>query len=146
MIKLESENKRLKTSVEFYKRQTWDSAQAYNLLNGNIKEIEKQRDRALKALKTEKRCHYCYHEVCCFGASLCIYCQKYVCSCCYRMCRYVGPNHKQNCYNKICRYCEPNLCPEHDEGISGELKEELMKYYSEHDHYGNPEWSSEDSE
>jgi hypothetical protein len=125
IIELEKDNGILLKKNKYLKNLNKNLEEQNEILVAELENAQKRVNKLIEKLGKNNLCHNCDHFLDCNIASLCVYCQKWVCMCCSKDCDNL------DCTILLCTNCSSShpLCPKHDETISN--KDDLLNFYRE---------------
>jgi hypothetical protein len=125
IMQLEKDNEVLNKKNKHLKNVNTNLIEQNEILLEELENAEKRIRKLIEKLGEENLCYNCDHFLDCNLASLCVYCQKWVCICCTKDCDVL------DCRVLICRECfkTHSLCPSHKEVEGGSS---LLQYYKDH--------------
>jgi len=134
LLKLEEDNKKLKRKNKNLKKQNKNLSEQNDILNDEFIESQNRINKLIEKFGITNVCYNCDHFLDCRDIYLCVYCKKWVCSCCIFFCReelgFEDNGEIKYCNISICKSCDKthSKCPLHI-NLNKELTNELMEYY-----------------
>ena len=125
IMELEKDNVKLEKKNKYLKNLNKNLTEQNEILLEELENAQKRINKLIERLGKDNLCHNCDHFLDCNLASLCVYCQKWVCICCSTDCNDL------DCNIRVCTHCTSShpLCPKHDSTISDSIT--LLTYYRE---------------
>ena len=123
IMELEKDNAILKKKNEYLKSLNRNLTEQNETLIQELENAQKRLNKMIEKFGKNNLCYNCDHFLDCNLASLCVYCQKWVCVCCSKDCDNL------DCRILLCTHCASShpLCPKHDPSIIGGA--DLLDFY-----------------
>lgn len=123
IINLEKDNRKLEKKNKYLKTLNSNLTEQNEILLEELENAQKRVNKLIEKLGKNNLCHNCDHFLDCNLASLCVYCQKWVCICCSKDCNNL------DCRILLCSNCSSShpLCPKHDSSVPGAAS--LLDFY-----------------
>ena len=134
LLQLEKDNLKLTRKNKNLKNKNKNLEEQCNFLMEELEHAQERIKNFIQRIGSNNICYNCDHFVECGGIYLCVYCQKWICSCCVEFCQKdLGTyenGEKINCNICICISCfqTKDKCPKDNDD---ENAESLMSYYKE---------------
>ena len=113
IMELEKDNAVLEKKNKYLKNLNKTLTEQNEILMEELENAQKRVNKMIEKLGKNNLCHNCDHFLDCNVASLCVYCQNWVCVCCSKDCDNI------DCRIVLCTYCAQTHphCPKHDSNI-----------------------------
>ena len=123
IMELEKDNEKLEKKNKHLKNVNRNLTEQNEILLEELEKAQKRVNKLIEKLGKNNLCHNCDHFLDCNLATLCVYCQKWVCICCITNCN------NPDCNIRFCIHCSSShpLCPKHDSNVLGNV--DLLNFY-----------------
>ena len=134
LLKLEADNFKLKRKNKNLKNKIKNLQEQNDILLDEFIESQNRITKLIEKYGADNICYNCDHSLDCGDIFLCVYCKKWVCSCCISFCReemgFENNGDIKYCNISICKSCNKthSKCPDHLE-YDKKLALELISYY-----------------
>ena len=137
LLKLEKENLKLKRKNKYLKNINKNLQEQNDILTEEFINSQNRITDLIEKFGVSNLCYNCDHFLDCRDIYLCVYCKKWVCSCCIFFCRqeigFEENGDTKYCNVSICEFCNKSHlnCPSHypEDQLNKTLALELMEYY-----------------